>query len=127
MSKARCKSGWSADECGCLKPSRFCKAKLQWVLLAIEEGRDVEAGAFGLVHMMKASEWDLTGLVMKVEIPGTGNFRIGKEAEGTMTELANLSVEAEAAKSVLLLLKSFPGAKMEFPKDEGLAFVEPGN
>lgn len=87
------------------------------MLLALEAEREIEEGDFGLALMMTVSEWDATGLVMQVEIPGTGKFRIGKEAEGTMTELSNLSDNPESAKSVLLLLKSFPGAKMEFPKD----------
>lgn len=116
--KDRCRDGWSAYLCSCVKKTAFCNAKLQWMLMAIGEGRDQEDGDFGVALMMTASEWDLTGLTLRIEIPGSGEFKISPKADTSMTYLGKLAENAESAKSVLLLMKSFPGAKMEFPEEE---------
>jgi hypothetical protein len=117
-SKDRCRNGWSAYLCSCAKKTAFCNTKLHWLILATGEGRELEDGEFGIALMMTASEWDMTGLVLRIEIPEAGEFRIAPKADTSMNHLGKLSENPESAKSVLMLMKSFPGAKMEFPEDE---------
>lgn len=114
----RCKAGWSADECGDATPSKFCRAKLQWALLAIGIGREVHEGEHGLALSMTASELDLTRRVMTVSLEDVGDATpIGGASNITLVHLAELSKTPEAAKSILTLMKKFPGSKMEFPKE----------
>jgi hypothetical protein len=119
QAKERCKAGWSADECGDATPSKFCRAKLQWALLAIGIGREVHEGEYSLALSMSAPEFDLTRREMKVELVDLeGAVPIGGGSSMTMTHFAELSKTPEAAKSILTLMKKFPGSKMEFPKEE---------
>jgi hypothetical protein len=117
-SKVRCQDGWDAYLCGCVKKSAFCVGKLQWIMLAASEGRPQEDGEFGLALMMTASEWDLTGLSMEVEIEDSGTFKLGQKAESTMKDFGELSKDPESAKSVLMVMKKFGGSSMELPEEE---------
>jgi hypothetical protein len=109
-SKERCAEGWKAVECSCETKTKFCKAKAQWVDLALKDGRMVEEGEFGLAVMMKASEWDATGLVMTVEIDGVGPIKIGAKGNINMTELGK--VTPETLPSILKIFKFFPDSQI---------------
>lgn len=116
--QVKCPEGWRADECSCAKKSPFCAAKVQWLLLAMRDDRDPEEGDFGLALMMLASEWDQTGLRMAIDIPEAGEYKWGRGGAGLMADFGRLAKNPKAALSVLVLMKSFPGSKMEFPKEE---------
>lgn len=106
----RCPEGWKAVECSCENKTKFCKAKAQWVDLALKDGRMVEEGDYGLVMMMKASEWDSTGLVMTVDISDVGPIKIGHKGNISMTELGK--VTPETLPSILKIFKFFPDSQI---------------
>lgn len=106
----RCPEGWKAVECSCEKKSKFCKAKAQWIDLALKDGRMIEEGEYGLIMMMKASEWDATGLVMTVDISDVGPIKIGAKGNISMTELGK--VTPETLPSILKIFKFFPDSQI---------------
>lgn len=91
--------------------TRFCKAKVQWLGLAKQDSRDFVEDPYGLALAMTASEWDATGLLLKVEFPGVGVVAVGTKGAIPMTELAKVSPETLA--SFLAIFKAFPGSKVE--------------
>lgn len=118
-SKQRCLTGWGVhgDEaklivCECEKPGRFCVGKKQWVELALFD-RDLVFGEYGLALMMTASEWDETGCVMKLDVEGAGEVKVGKSGQMKMADLAAISSDPESGKKVLGLLRAFPGSKVQ--------------
>jgi hypothetical protein len=117
-SKVTCPEGWRADECSCAKKMPFCAAKVQWLMLAVMDGRDPVEGDYGLAIMMSGQEWGLTGLRLAVDIPEAGQYKIGRGGDGAMVDFVRLAENPKAALSVLVLMKSFPGSKMEFPQEE---------
>jgi hypothetical protein len=133
--KDRCKEGWRVSagevdgswhsECACSPQSKFCTAKLRWVMLAIGEGREPEEGPFGLIQMMTVGELDALGTPVNVEITGVGPFRVGTGGNAAARDLIDLSKDAESAKHVLGLMKAFPGSKMSFQKEEAQKTVTP--
>lgn len=106
----RCPEGWKSVECGCNPKGKFCKAKKQWVDLALQDGRMIEEGDFDLILMMTAEEWDNTGLTLKVEIPDTGTIGIGPKGSIGMVELAKVS--SDTMPSILKVFKCFPGSRV---------------
>lgn len=124
-SKQRCVMGWAVltDEktlvlCDCEKPTRFCMAKKQWVVLAMTE-RELVNDEHGVVLMMNASEWDETGLLLKIEVEGQGEIKVGnasdekKRGQMKMVDLAAIASDPESGKKMLGLLKAFPGSKVQ--------------
>lgn len=123
----RCQEGWSvhgikppegvevpkAPECVCEKKSRFCKAKVQWINLAIEEGRGLLDDPYGIPLMMMASDWDATGLTLKIDLPEIGMVGIGPNGITSMTELAKISQAPESLHSMMNIWKMFPGSRVE--------------
>src|SRR5262245_42643405 len=77
------------DICRCKdKATRFCRAKVQWVMLAIAESvaqpdgeRVIVAGDYGFALTMSGKEWDATGLTLTWELAGVGKVKIGAKAE----------------------------------------------
>jgi hypothetical protein len=114
----RCPLGWQAVECECKPETRFCRAKKLWISLALQIGRMIEEGDYGLVLMMRASEWDKTGLVLKMEIPDVGVIGVGKKGAIAMSELGKIT--PETLPSILKVFKFFPGAQVA-----GEVFVSP--
>lgn len=117
----RCAEGWRTFEvdadpayaagCACGERStRFCKAKRQWLVLAKQGGRDLSPDPFGLALAMTASEWDATGLTMRVEFPEVGTVAVGAKGSIPMKELAKLTTET--LPPILLLFKNFPGSQV---------------
>lgn len=119
-SKTRCPFGWAlivTDEllitCDCEpdKETKFCRAKRQWVAL-VSGGREFLSGDLAVPFMMTASEWDETGLSMKVEVDGVGEIKVGKHGTITMTDFRSISGDPESGRRMLGLLKAFPGSKI---------------
>jgi hypothetical protein len=121
--KVRCKEGWRIvwedghPDCPCVPQGNFCKAKLQWVMLAIEAGRDLSEGPFGLIETMTVSEVDALGIPVGAAIEGVGPFRIGIGGNAEAKYLAELAKDPESANHIFALMKAFPGSKMEFQKE----------
>jgi hypothetical protein len=106
----RCPRGWQSVECECEPANNFCRAKRLWVNLALQDGRMIEEGDYGLAMMMRASEWDKTGLVLKVDILDVGIIGIGKKGAIAMSEFGKAS--PETLPSLLKVFKFFPGAQI---------------
>jgi len=115
-----CEDQFDPDElCKCgVKATRFCKAKVQWMLLAMAEPREIATGEFGFALTMKGSEWDASGLSLIWKVADVGDLKIGKKGALTMKELKELMAEPLAATATLRLIRAFPGAKVEFEKEE---------
>lgn len=117
----RCGAGWS---CGCCqKPTKFCMAKGQWLMLAVVEGRALpdSDSPFALVEMMTFPEFDATGMTITVELAGFGTYKVGPKGSIKLGDLASLSKAPEAAVGVFKLLNGFPGSVVvgiEEPKKE---------
>lgn len=107
----RCPEGWRAVECSCEPRNKFCKAKKQWVDLALLDGRMLEEGDLGIPFMMtRAAEWDATGLKLRVDIKDHGEIYIGRGGAITMAELARTT--PESLPSILKVMKCFPGSQV---------------
>lgn len=115
-----CEDQFDPDElCKCgAKATRFCKAKVQWMLLAMAEPRDIVVGEYGFALTMSGSEWDLSGLLLGWDVPEVGVLKIGVKGALSMKELKGLMAEPLGARTTLRLIKAFPGAKVEFEKEE---------
>lgn len=107
----RCSGGWSPG-CPDQNEKKFCVAKRQWILLALESGREVHDEEYGLALSMTAPEWDKTGLTMKFEADGTV-YRIGAAGTATMTNLRGLLGISEVVPSMLKVMANFPGSRIE--------------
>jgi hypothetical protein len=98
---------------GCQCPQlmgEWCRAKLLWIRLALEEGRSLEAGEFGLVESFTASEFEASGVTLAVDVPGVGIVKVGG-AKGTMPlKSAPMMGGIEGLKSVTNVLRAFPGS-----------------
>lgn len=123
----RCPAGWSLDSCECKPKRKFCKVRLQWLTLAVEDCRELE-DPFGLAMAMTASEWDATGVALKVEREDTGIFTVGTSEQCVlkMAHMAEMMEAPEALLSTLRVMKAFPNANVqgiEIPKvaEEALA------
>lgn len=107
----RCSDGWSVA-CSDAREKKFCIAKRQWILLAIEEGREIYDEEYGLALSMTASEWDGTGLTMKFEADGIVH-RVGKAGTASMENLLGLMKISEVVPSMLKVMANFPGSRIE--------------
>lgn len=110
----RCTAGWSLDVCTCVPLKKFCSARLLWITLAVEECRDLEEGPYGLALAMTASEWDATGLTMKIEHSEVGVISIGSPQECVtgMVDIGKMMDAPEVLASTLRVLKAFPKSKV---------------
>jgi hypothetical protein len=110
----RCATGWSLDTCTCQPEKRFCRVRQLWVTLAIEAGRDLDDGPFGLALAMTAEEWDETQAVMKVTHPEIGEILVGT-GQGKMTrmqDLLSMMSAPEVLKDTLKVMKTFPNSRV---------------
>lgn len=112
--KAATACGWSLCGSGvlCDHPDEWCKARRLWVRLALESGRSLEAGEFGLAESFTVSEFEASGITLVVDVPEVGTIRVGG-AKGaipirSVTEMGG----AEGLKSVVMVLRAFPGSKV---------------
>jgi hypothetical protein len=111
--KERCPKGFAPEECACEKKTRFCKAKAQWLGLAFADARESVEGEYDLALMMKGLEWDATGLTLKWDLEGVGLIHVGSKGNLKMADLLALMENPESARSVLGLMKSFPGSQVQ--------------
>lgn len=111
----RCPSGWSLEVCSCQPMKKFCQARVLWLTLAVEAGRDLQEEPFGLALAMMASEFDATGLGLKIEHPQIGEFLAGTKPGCVITlkDLAKLMDSPEVLSSALRVMKFFPRSSIE--------------
>lgn len=121
--KGACAQAWDIGaSCACPKgekPSPFCRARTRWIELAVEAGREIVEGEWGLVYSMTASEWDATGLTLKVDIPEAGGLvSVGSKESISMADLAYLAMSGkkEGLRDVLAIQRVFPDARIEVQK-----------
>lgn len=109
-SGGRCENLWGVG-CLCLAPTKFCKAKMQWLALATAEvGRDLSAmdgepHHYTIIELMRASELDATGLTIKADNGITFGLK------GTVN-LRDAVADPESVKLILKLLEAFPGSRL---------------
>ncbi len=115
----RCASGWNSDCPDELeKRSKFCKANMKWIELAIEEAREIGDGEeYGIILGMRASELEASGLTLEIEHPEHGRIKIGPKGTLSIAEISKLVTAPDAVGGVLKLLKVFPGAKVTETKE----------
>lgn len=113
--KERCPSGWSLEPCVCQPMKKFCQARVLWLTLAVETGRDLEDGPFGLACALTASEWDATKLALKVSHPDAGEFKVGasNDCAMSMVDMAKLMDMPQVLGSTLRVLRVFPRSSIQ--------------
>lgn len=111
----RCPVGWSLEECDCQPKKKFCINRLHWIILAIEDARDLEEGPYGLALAMTASEWDSTKLLMKLNHPTIKDLAVGasKGSFMTMVDMAKLMEEPAALEGICIVMKTFENSKVQ--------------
>jgi hypothetical protein len=122
----RCPAGWSLYECECQPQRKFCVARLHWIVLAIEDGRPLEEGPYGMFLAMRASEWDATGLSPKIQHPELNVITVGSGpgCVTKMSEMGKIMDTPEVLENTLLVLKHFPNASIQGVVEPSIA-VEP--
>lgn len=114
----RCASrGW-APACECVpdQKTKFCGAKMFWVSLATQDGREVrENEGWGIFLAMRAKELEAvesSGLTLVIEHPDHGRIRIGKKGEASIQDFVRLVDAPDGVDGFLKILKVFPKAKV---------------
>ncbi len=108
----RCSAAW-APSCPDEQKTNFCKAKMRWVELALQDGRQIDDTPNGILATgMLAREFDATGITMTIDNPDHGLIRVGPIGELLMSDLAKLKTAPESLGGFLKLLKAFPTAKV---------------
>lgn len=111
-----------AVDCFCEPKNKFCTAKKQWLMLVTEDGRpesagplgfrEIRQGPFGLIETMTGTEWDATGLTVKIDFPGVGIHGIGPKGIMGRQDLVKLFEAPETLRSIVLMMSKFPGLKV---------------
>lgn len=128
----RCPEGWEISDikqvqdasgkevlrhrdCACTVKTDFCVARVHWINLALDAGRDPVDGENALTIWMTGSEWDATGLVKGIHIAEVGIVKVGTGpgAQIPMKEFVKICSVPETMASMLKLFKVFPGSKIE--------------
>ncbi len=106
----RCNAAW-APSCPDEEKTDFCKAKMRWVELALQDGRQIADTPNGILATgMLAMEFDATGITMTIDNPDHGLIRVGPKGELLMRDLAKLETAPDALDGFLKILKVFPKA-----------------
>jgi len=120
----RCPEGWTIEPCKCQPARKFCQARNLWVALALEDwmesikkgeqdGREVDDGPFGLAVSMIASEWDATGLALKIQHPKVNVvIGTGKPCVMTMMDMGKLRDEPQALEGICVVMNTFEHSKV---------------
>lgn len=108
----RCANDW-AGLCTDAADSRkrFCRAKLQWLTLAVGDPERDLSGVeeeYGLILVMKASEFDATGLTMKLD----SGILIGPTGGLSAADAGKLGEDPSSLQSILKILQTFPKARV---------------
>ena len=108
----RCSAAW-APSCPDEQKADFCKAKMRWVELALQDGRQIDDTPNGILASgMLAREFDATGITMTIDNPDHGLIRVGPKGELLMSDLAKIEIAPDALDGFLKILKVFPTAKV---------------
>lgn len=113
----RCADGWSR-RCSCTPKTESCVAKLKWIEMVLDYGPDQLALAswtgdepYFVIEAMTVSQFEATGLTVRVDIPGRGIIAIGPKGTcwKTLTDLAQVpeQEEDEAWKAVMMIQRMF--------------------
>jgi len=107
----RCASwGWGAA-CTCPGKTEFCKAKVKWVGLAKQTGREIGNGQFDVVLAMTTQELEQLKVVLLVELKDGRRVRVGANEELKPVNLPDLlNVPSEAVPLIVRILDQFPGS-----------------
>lgn len=110
----RCAAGWAFDSCACQPEKKFCRAKTLWLTIALEAGRELEDGPFGLVLAMTAAEWDGTGLLLKMLHPEIGEVLVGSGPRRMtmMQDLLSLMSSPDSLKDIMMVMKTFENSRV---------------
>jgi hypothetical protein len=119
----RCPMAWSLDNCTCQPLKKFCQGRLKWLTLAVEAGRELQEDQYGIVLTMTASEWDATGLTLKLDHPGVGMILVGSGSDSVtgMVDMAKMMDAPEVLESTLRVMKAFPRSKVDSIEDVSVA------
>lgn len=109
----RCAALWSAV-CTCPTPTHFCRARMQWVELAAQDGRAVGEGAFAVIEAMRCVEFTASGLTMTIEHPEHGTLKVGPKGMFLMADLQKLQDAPDEVGGFLKILTVFPGSKVTY-------------
>lgn len=109
----RCPTGWSLDDCVCEPKKKFCKARMQWLELAIEDGRELD-GPFAMALAMTGEEWDMTRVGLKMEHEGV-SFSVGTSEECVMSkvDLEKMMKAPQGLSCILRVMKAFPKSSIQ--------------
>lgn len=114
--KAATPCGWSLCGSGiqCGHPDEWCRAKRLFIRLALESGRTLEAGEFGLAESFTLSEFEASGITLAVDVPEVGVIKVGGEKGGIpLRMLPEMKMDGiDGLKSVAMVLRAFPGSKV---------------
>ncbi len=111
----RCTTKWGAScsDSGGGK-SNFCKAKLQWVTLALSCGSTIDhKSEYAVIESMMASEFDASRLTMTIKHPTHGQMRVGPKAPLALGDLTVLADAQEHVRGTIKVLEAFPGATID--------------
>jgi hypothetical protein len=100
-----------------LHGEEWCRARRLFVRLALESGRTLIAGKYGLAESFTAQEFEASGVTLLVEIPELlevqpelGPIRVGgPKGEVSLRSIPSLG-GIEGLKSVVMVLRAFPGS-----------------
>lgn len=108
--------GWGLCGSGilCEHPDEWCRAKRLWVRLALELGRSLEAGDFGLAESFTLEEFEASGITLAVEVPDAGMIKVGgPKGEVPIRALPTVGdVGIDGLRSVIMVLRAFPGSRV---------------
>lgn len=102
-----------AVDCFCEPKTPFCKAKMQWLGIAADIGREIFSGEIGLIETMSGAEWDASGLTVKFEFQDVGVHGVGPKGVMGRDDLLKLAESQDTLASVFRLMKTFPGIKVQ--------------
>jgi len=113
----RCALGWAIPPCVCEVRTPFCEAKAKWYDLRTQaDGRGAsgnEGGDFGLVYMMTAAEFEMSGLTMTIESQELGTFKVGPRGNVSWADFLGKGKWTRGDLDVVAkILASFPGARV---------------
>jgi hypothetical protein len=119
----RCPEAWSVIlegndpgkplDCFCEEKTKFCKGKKQWLDLVGKEKRPVYQGEYGLIETLTGKEFEASGLTVKIDFEGVGIQGIGPGGVMGLSDMVKLCAAPDTLGSILGLMKSFPGMKVE--------------
>lgn len=108
--------GWTLG-CQCASITEWCKAKVLWVRLAIEDERvtsETGNGPFGIIELMSTEEIVASKLTVTFDLPDLGKLALGPKGQIPWETFFALvkDKDGKSFETVLSVLRGFPGAKV---------------